>query len=46
MVKIQYIDTEENIAYVMKNPLIVMSFRHFRDKIGMVENVSIAEREC
>ena len=46
MVKLQYVSTEEHIVDVMTKPLSVMKFRHFQDKLGMVENVSLAERKC
>ena len=46
IVKHKYIDTDEQIEYVMTKPLSLMKFRHFRDMIGMEENVSLAEREC
>ena len=46
MVKLQYVSTEEHIADVMTKPLSVTTFRHFRDKLGMEENVSLTEREC
>ena len=46
MVNLQYVSTEQNITDVMIKPLSVTKFRHLRDKLGMVENVSLAEREC
>ena len=46
IVKLQYIATDKNIVDVMTKPLSMMDFRHFRDKIGMEENVSLTEREC
>ena len=46
MVKIQYISVEEKIVDMMTKPLSVTKFRHFRDKLGMAENDSLAEREC
>ena len=46
MVKIQYISTMDNIADVMTKTLSMTKFRHFRDKLGMEENVSLAKREC
>ena len=46
MVKLYYVSIEEQIADVMTKPPSMMKFIHFRDKLGMVENVSLAEREC
>ena len=46
MVKIQYVSTEEKIVDVTKNPLSMTNFRNFRDKHGMVENISLTERDC
>ena len=46
MVKLKYVSTEEQIADVMTKPLSLTQFRHFRGNIGVVENASLAEREC
>ena len=46
IVKLKYIATSEQIADVLTRPLSLMKFRHFRDKLGMVENVSLVEKEC
>ena len=46
IVKIQYIPTDEEIAEVVTKPLSVMKCIHFQDNIGMLENVSLVEREC
>ena len=35
IVKIQFMATDKQIADVLKNPLSVTKFRHFRDKVGM-----------
>ena len=45
MVKLQYIATKEHIAYVMTKPLCVTKFRHFQHKLGMADNVSLAESD-
>ena len=44
--RLQYICTYEQIAYVLTKPLSLTKFVYFRDKIGIVENASLAEREC
>ena len=44
--KLQYIRTEEQIADILTKPLTASKFVYFRDKLGMAENASLAEREC
>ena len=44
--KLQYIRTNEQIADILTKPLITTKFVYFRDKLGMVENTSLVEREC
>ena len=44
--KLQYIDIEEKIAYVLINPLLLTKFRYFQDNIGLTKNSSLAKREC
>ena len=43
--KLQYIRTNENIADILTKPLSTSKFVYFRDKLGMAENASLAERE-
>ena len=45
-VKLQYIRTDEQIADILTKPLSRLKFMYFRDKLGVIENVSLAEREC
>ena len=45
-VKLQYISTDEQIADILTKPLPKEKFVYFREKLGVVENVSLAEREC
>jgi len=45
-VKLKYIQTDEQIADILTKPLSRLKFVYFRDKFGVVENVSLAEREC
>ena len=44
--KLQYIRTYEQIADILTKPLTTTKFVYFRDKLGMAENASLAEREC
>ena len=44
--KLQYIHTDEHIADILTKPLSALKFVYFRDKLGMAENDSLAEREC
>ena len=44
--KLQYIHTDEQIANILTKPLLASMFMYFRDKLGMAENASLAEREC
>jgi len=43
---LQYILIEEQIADIFTKPLTMVKFVYFRDKLGMVENASLAKREC
>jgi hypothetical protein len=45
-VKLQYISTDEQIADILTKPLSREKFVYFRDKLGVMQNVSLAEREC
>jgi hypothetical protein len=45
-VKLQYVSTDEQVADILTKPLSRMKFVYFREKLGVVENVSLAEREC
>ena len=45
-VRLQYISTDEQIADVLTKALSSTKFVYFRDKLGMAENASLAEREC
>ena len=44
--KLQYIRMDEQIADILTKPLSASKFVYFRDKLGMAENTSLAEREC
>jgi hypothetical protein len=45
-IRLQYIPTDEQIADVFTKSLSATKFVYFRDKLGMVENASLVEREC
>jgi hypothetical protein len=45
-VHVQYLSTHEQIAYVFTKPLARMKFKYFCERLGLVENASLAEREC
>jgi hypothetical protein len=42
----QYLPTDEQVVDVLTKPLNMMKFEYFGDGLGMVENASLAEREC
>ena len=44
--KLQYIRTNEKIAYILTKPMKTSNFMYFHDKLGMAENASLPEREC
>ena len=46
ILSIQYVSTAEQIADILTKPLSLTKFVYFRDKLGVVENASLAEREC
>jgi hypothetical protein len=45
-VHVQYLPTHEKIADIFTKPLAKMKFEYFRERIGLVENASLDEREC
>jgi hypothetical protein len=46
VVHVQYLSTHEQVAYVFTKPLARTKFEYFRERLGLVENSSLAEREC
>jgi hypothetical protein len=44
-IKLQYIHTDERIAYILTKPLSLGKFVYFQDKLGMAKNASLTERE-
>jgi hypothetical protein len=45
-VHMQYLPTHEQIAYILNKPLAKTKFEYFRERLGLVENTSLTEREC
>ena len=45
-VHVQYLPTHEKIADIFTKPLAKTKFEYFRERIGLVENASLGEREC
>jgi hypothetical protein len=42
----QYLPTHEKIADIFTKPLAKTKFKYFRERLGLVENASLAKREC
>jgi hypothetical protein len=45
-IHVQYLPTLEQIADIFTKPLAKMKFEYFHERLGLVENASLAEREC
>jgi hypothetical protein len=45
-VHVQYLSTHKQVAYVFTKPLSKTKFEYFRERLGLVENTSLVEREC
>jgi hypothetical protein len=45
-VHVQCLPTNEQIADIFTKPLAKTKFEYFRERLGLVENTSLAEREC
>jgi hypothetical protein len=45
-VHVQYLPTHEQIPDIFTKPLAKTKFKYFRERLGLVENASLAEREC
>lgn len=45
-VKLQYIFINEKIDDILTRPLSRAKFVYFKDKLGLVENTSLCERQC
>jgi hypothetical protein len=46
ILSIQYVPTAEQTVDILTKPLLLTKFVYFRDKLGVAENASLAEREC
>jgi hypothetical protein len=46
VVKLQYISTDEQIEDILTKPMSKAKFKYFKDKFGMMQNVSLTKREC
>jgi hypothetical protein len=46
ILSIQYVLMVEQTKDILTKPLSLTKFVYFRDKLGVVENVSLVEREC
>jgi hypothetical protein len=42
----QYLPTHEQIAYIFTKLLSKKKFEYFHERLGLVENASLAKREC
>jgi hypothetical protein len=45
-VLVQYLLIDEQVADVLTKPLTKTKFKYFCDRLGVVENASLVEREC
>jgi hypothetical protein len=45
-IHIQYLRTHENIIDIFTKPLAKTKFKNFCERLGLVENASLDEREC
>jgi hypothetical protein len=45
-VHMQYLPTHEKIADIFTKPLTKINFDYLRERLGLVENASLDEREC
>ena len=46
ILSIQYIPMAEQNTYILTKPLSLTKYVYFQDKLSVVENASLAEREC
>jgi hypothetical protein len=45
-IHVQYLSTHEQVADVFTKPLSKTKFEYFHERLGLVENASLDEREC
>jgi hypothetical protein len=46
VVHVQYLSTREKVADVFTKPISRMKLEYFYERLGLVENSSLAKREC
>ena len=46
VVELQYVPTDEQVANVLMKPTVRGKFEAFRDMLEIMDDVSLAEREC
>jgi hypothetical protein len=46
ILSVQYVSTAEQTVDILTKLLSLTKFVYFRDKLGVAENASLAEREC
>ena len=44
--ELQFVPTDEQVADVLMKPLVQGKFEGFRKMLGIVDNVSLTDREC
>ena len=44
--ELQFVPTDEQVADVLTKPLVRGKFKGLRKMLGIVDNVSLAERQC
>jgi hypothetical protein len=45
-IHVQYLYTHKQVANVFTKPLARTKFEYFHDRLGLVENASLAQRKC
>jgi hypothetical protein len=45
-IHVQYLSTHEQVVDVFTKPLVRTKFEYFCKRLGVVENASLAGREC
>jgi hypothetical protein len=45
-IHVQYLSTHEQVAFFFTNFFAKMKFKYFHERLGLVENACLAEREC
>lgn len=45
VIQLKYVNIDEQIADVLTKPLARVKFEYFRERLGVVENTALVERE-